>query len=72
MYRNYPSFNEQLDSPLQIKEEVTLLQKKDQQIRRLQLELEQEKRRADNALKMLESYKSIQIKYEEGGDTLRN
>jgi hypothetical protein len=37
-----------------------LLTKKDQQIRRLQAELEQEKRRADNAVKMLESYKSMQ------------
>jgi len=37
----------------ELQDELPLLQKKDQQIRRLQAELEQEKRRADNALKML-------------------
>ena len=44
-------------------EEVTLLQKKDQQIRRLQGELEQERRRADNAMKMLENFKSMQARH---------
>lgn len=53
MYRNQINFSELPDSPQTIREEVSLLQKKDQQIRRLQVELEQEKRRADNALKML-------------------
>ena len=34
--------------------------------------MEQEKRRADNAVKMLENFKSIQLKNEEGNDTLKN
>jgi hypothetical protein len=34
-------------------EELDLLARKDQQIRRLQNELEQEKRRADNSIKIL-------------------
>jgi restriction endonuclease S subunit len=59
-------------TPQIIKEEASLLEKKDQQIRRLQAELEQEKRRADNAIKMHENFKSIQLKYEEGGDSLRS
>lgn len=62
----------QSNSNQELKEELSLLDKKDQQIRRLQIELDQEKRRADNAVKMLENFKSIQSKYEEGGDTLRN
>jgi hypothetical protein len=46
---------------------LSLLEKKDQQIKRLQVELEEERRKADNAVKMLENYKSIQGKYQEGG-----
>jgi hypothetical protein len=42
-----------VNSPQELREEVSLLEKKDQQIRRIQVELDQEKRRADNAVKML-------------------
>lgn len=61
--RNQFTFSSNTQSPQKIREEITLLEKKDQQIRRLQTELEQEKRRADNAVKMLENFKSIQVKY---------
>lgn len=46
------------------REEISLLEKKDQQIRRLQAELEAERRRADNALRMLQNYQSIQAQIE--------
>ena len=42
-----------MSQPAVFKEELSLLEKKDQQVRRLQAELEQEQRRADNAVKML-------------------
>lgn len=52
--------------------ETSLLDKKDQQIRRLQSELEQEKRRAENAIKMLETYKSVNKISEESAESIRN
>lgn len=67
----YKNLNLQTENIGSYKEELTLLEKKDQQIKRLQLELEEEKKRAENAIKMLENYKSIQSKYQEGGETLR-
>ncbi len=33
--------------------------------------MEEERKKADSAVKMLESYKSIQNKYQEGGESLR-
>lgn len=54
------------------KDELSLLEKKDQQIRRLQQELDQERKKSENSIKILENYKSINSKYEEGGETLRS
>lgn len=63
----FKNLNMQTENISSYKEELSLLEKKDQQIKRLQAELEEEKKRAENAIKMLENYKSIQNKYQEGG-----
>ena len=55
-----------------MKEELTLLEKKDQQIRRLQSELEEQRRRAESAVAMLDNCKNMHARLEEGSQGLKS